>query len=191
MTDQTVPPGAPGITPRWTSSAKSAVGTAAGRRAGSGLRSATVSSTKSITRLDTASIRDFGFIVTAKDYFSEEKRDTDHTVVLIEDGVPAFRLVNTSRDGRYRITKSVLSDPNREVVLQEFILKRWLGKPSDYQVYALISPHLVNAGTGEYGLGMATSREVPMLFAEAQGQSLAVVSSVPWTCAVGRLCRDL
>jgi len=26
-------------------------------------------------RLDTACIRDFGFIVTAQDYFSEEKRD--------------------------------------------------------------------------------------------------------------------
>ncbi len=30
MTNQTVPPGAPGIPPRWTSSAKSAVGAAAG-----------------------------------------------------------------------------------------------------------------------------------------------------------------
>ena len=79
---------------------------------------------------------------------TEEKRDADHTVVLIEDGVPAFRLVNTSRDGRYRITKSVLSDPDREVVLQEIHFEALVGKASDYQVHVLVSPHLVNAGAG-------------------------------------------
>ena len=54
-----------------------------------------------------------------KDYFSEEKRDTRQTIEMIEDGVPAFRLVNSSTDGRYRITKIVFSDPLREVVLQQ------------------------------------------------------------------------
>ena len=124
MIDQTIPPGAPGISPRWTSSAKSAVGTAAGAQSTLWFTiSHGIVNEVYAPRLDTASIRDFGFIVTAKDYFSEEKRDADHSVVLIEDGVPAFRLVNTSRDGRYRTTKSVLSDPDREVC-KGFILKR-------------------------------------------------------------------
>ena len=117
MTDSIVPPGSPGIQPRWTSSAKSAVGTAAGAESKIWFTiSHGVLNEVYTPRLDTACIRDFGLIVTANDYFSEEKRDADHTVVLIEDGVPAFRLVNTSRDGRYRITKSVLSDPDRAVL---------------------------------------------------------------------------
>ena len=81
-----------GILPRWTSSAKSAVGTAA--RAESRVWftiSHGVLNEIYAPRLDTACIRDFGFIVTAKDYFSEEKRDTSNTVAMIEDGVPAFR----------------------------------------------------------------------------------------------------
>jgi len=181
MTDQTVPPGAPGIPPRWTSSAKSAVGTAAGP--GSRIWftiSHGILNEVYTPRLDTACIRDFGFIVTAKDYFSEEKRDADHTVVLIEDGVPAFRLVNTSRDGRYRITKSVFSDPDREVVLQQLCFEALMGELSDYRVHALIAPHLVNAGAGNTAwVGDFKGR--PMLFAEARGTSLAIASSVPWT----------
>ncbi len=38
--------------------------------------------------------------------------------ILLNFAVPAFRLVNTSIDGRYRISKTVFSDPVREVVLQ-------------------------------------------------------------------------
>jgi glucoamylase len=181
MTDSIVPPGSPGIQPHWTSSAKSAVGTAANAASRVWFTiSHGVLNEVYTPRLDTACIRDFGLIVTAPDYFSEEKRDADHTVVLIEDGVPAFCLVNTSRDGRYRITKSVLSDPDREVVLQELHFEALMGKLSDYQVHALISPHLVNAGAGNTAwVGDFKGR--PMLFAEARGTSLAIASSVPWT----------
>ena len=81
MTDQTVPPGAPGIPPRWTSSAKSAVGTAAGAESRIWFTiSHGILNEVYAPRLDTACIRDFGLIVTANDYFSEEKRDADHTV---------------------------------------------------------------------------------------------------------------
>ena len=141
MADQTVPPGAPGIPPRWTSSAKSAVGTSAGAESKVWFTiSHGILNEVYMPRLDTACIRDFGLIVTAPDYFSEEKREADHTVEPVEDGVPAFRLINTSRDGRYRITKSILSDPEREVVLQELHFEALVGKLSDYQVHALISP---------------------------------------------------
>ncbi|MDB5605475.1 MAG: glucan 1,4-alpha-glucosidase [Bradyrhizobium sp.] len=130
-------------------------------------------------RLDTACIRDFGFIVTAKDYFSEEKRDTQHTVEMIEDGVPAFRLVSTSFDGRYRISKTVFSDPVREVVLQQVYFEALVGAPSDYDVHVIIAPHLVNAGADNTGwCGNFKGHE--MLFAEGRGTSLAVASSVPW-----------
>ena len=180
MTDFTVPRGSPGIPPRWTSSAKSAVGTAA--RAESRVWftiSHGILNEIYAPRLDTACIRDFGFIVTAKNYFSEEKRDTHHTVEMIEDGVPAFRLVNTSIDGRYRISKTIFSDPVREVVLQEIRFEALVGALSDYQVHAIVAPHLVNAGADNTGwCGDFKGHE--MLFAEGRGSSLAVASSVPW-----------
>ena len=180
MTDLTVPRGAPGIPPRWTSSAKSAVGTAA--RAESRIWftiSHGILNEIYAPRLDSACIRDFGFIVTANGYFSEEKRATQQTVEMIEDGVPAFQLVNTSIDGRYRITKTVFSDPLREVVLQQIHFEALIGALSDYQLHAIVAPHLVNAGADNTGwCGNFKGQE--MLFAEGRGLSLAVASSVPW-----------
>lgn len=174
------PPGAPGIEPRWTSSAKSAIGTA--------LRSESriwftishgILDEIYAPRLDSACTRDFGLIVTAQGYFSEEKRDTNSQLEMIEEGVPAFRLVNTAKDGRYRITKTIFSDPLREVVLQDIHFEALVGGSSDYAVHAIIAPHLVNAGadntawTGDF-------KGHQMLFAEGRGTSLAVASSVPW-----------
>jgi glucoamylase len=181
MTDVfTVPPGAPGIAPRWTSSAKSAVGTAAaaGSRVWFTISHGILNEIYA-PRLDTACIRDFGFIVTADGYFSEEKRDTVQTGAMLEDGVPAFRLTHTARDGRYRITKTIFSDPDREVVLQEFFFEALVGKASDYAVHAIIAPHLVNAGAGNtvwYG----DFKGHGMLFGSGRGTFLAVASSVPW-----------
>jgi len=175
-----VPPGAPGIEPRWTSSDKSAVGTSVNSAscvwftASHGILNEIYA-----PRLDMACVRDFGFIVTADGYFSEEKRDADHSVQAIEDGIPAFRLVNTARDGRYRITKTIFSDPEREVVLQDIRFEALIGNLSDYRLHALVAPHLVNGGgdnTGWY----ADFKRRPMLFAEGSGRSLAIAASVPW-----------
>lgn len=130
-------------------------------------------------RLDSACTRDFGLIVTASGYFSEEKRDTDSHIEMIQEGVPAFRLINTATNGRYRITKTVFSDPLREVVLQDIHFEALTGSLSDYQVHAVIAPHLVNAGadntawTGDF-------KGHPMLFAEGHGTALAIASSVAW-----------
>ena len=62
--------------------------------------------------LDIACIRDLGLIVTdGKDFFSEEQVDTDSAIEWLAEGVPAYRLTNTHRGGRYRITKEVVTDP--------------------------------------------------------------------------------
>lgn len=174
------PPGAPGIEPRWTSSDKTAVGRAAGQ-AGNAWFTASHGILNEVyaPRLDQASIRDFGFVVTAKDYFSEEKRDADHLVETLEDGVPAFRLTNTAKDGRYRITKVILADPDREVVLQDIHFEALIGDLSDYRLHAIVSPHLVNGGANNTGW-YDDFKGHPMLFAYGTSRSLAVASSVPW-----------
>ena len=174
------PPGAPGIEPRWTSSAKSAIGTALGSNSRVWFTvSHGILDEIYAPRLDSACTRDFGLIVTASGYFSEEKRDTNNHIEMIEQGVPAFRLVNTAKDGRYRITKTIFSDPSRGVVLQDIHFEALLGNPSDYAVHAIVAPHLVNAGSDNTGWS-GDFKGHQMLFAEGRGTSLAVASSVPW-----------
>ena len=88
------PPGAPGIEPRWTTSAKCAVGTALSERSRVWFTmSHGILDEVYYPRIDQASIRDMELLVTdGTDFFSEEKRHTRHQVELLAPGVPAYRL---------------------------------------------------------------------------------------------------
>src|SRR5512140_1401825 len=109
-------PGAPGIPARWTSSAKSGVGTSLSNRSRIWFTfSHGIFNEIYYPRIDQACVRDMGLIVTdGLDFLSEEKRDTSTKVLWQEAGVPAFQLVNTCRQGRYLIEKEILSDPQRD-----------------------------------------------------------------------------
>jgi glucoamylase len=181
-TDAITPPGAPGFQARWTSSAKSGVGTAltAASRVWFTLSHGILNEIY-YPRVDTACTRDFGLIVTdGNGYFSEEKRDADHEVAMFEEGVPAYHLVNTARDRRYRIEKDILADPQREALLQQVRFEALEGDPANFRLFALISPHLVNAGANNTAW-VGDYKGTPMLFASGpRGLSLAIASSVPW-----------
>ena len=117
----TAAPGWPGIPPRWTSSAKSGVGTAtsAKSRVWFTLSHGIVNEVY-FPRMDQANTRDLGLIVTdRKDFFSEEKRSTTSRITPVARGVPGYRMVNECMQGRYRVTKTILTDTHRDVLLQE------------------------------------------------------------------------
>ena len=177
-TTVSAPPGYPGIAPRWTSSAKIGVGTA-------------MSSDNSVwftishgivnevyyPRLDVANIRDLGLLITnGKDFFSEEKRHAEHDYELLEDGIPAYRITNTCLDKHYQIKKLIYCDPQKNVLIQEIEFIPLIGKLEDYHLYALLAPHILNAGwhnsceTGEF-------KGHPMLFAKGENTSLSLAFS--------------
>ena len=114
-------PGWPGIPPRWTSSAKTGVGTALNLHSQVWFTiSHGILNEIYFPRVDQACTRDLGLMVSdGKGFFSEEKRNCRFENVPIEPGVPAFELVNTELDGRYRIEKEIFTDPYRNVVLQK------------------------------------------------------------------------
>ena len=174
-------PGWPGIPPRWTSSAKTGIGTALNNHSKVWFTlSHGILNEVYFPRVDQACTRDLGFIVTdGNDFFSEEKRNCTFENQPIEPGVPAFELVNTCNSGRYRIHKDVFTDPYRNVVLQKIRFEPLQGQLSDYHLYALLSPHLANAGYGNTGW-MGDYKGVPMLFAEHDGANLCLASSAPW-----------
>ena len=93
-------PGWPGLPARWTSSAKSGIGTAVSRdsRVWFTLSHGIVNEIY-YPRVDHACTRDFGFIVTdGQSYFSEEKRDTRSETSQVAPGIPAYRIHNTSAE---------------------------------------------------------------------------------------------
>ncbi len=129
--------------------------------------------------IDQACVRDLGLLVSdGSTFFSEEKRDAVSRVDWAAPGVPAFRVVNTSRDGRYRITKHIVADPYRDTVLQQTKFDALDGR-SDYQVYALLAPHLANGG-GDNSAWVGDYKGVPMLFAARGGTCLALACTPGW-----------
>lgn len=172
-------PGWPGISPRWTSSAKEGIGTA-------------LSSTSRVwftlshgilnevyyPRVDQACTRDFGFLVAGDGgYFSEEKRAAIHSVATEESGVPAYVLSSTCPEGRYQIVKEIICDPNYDVVLQRITFRQNEGE--NLRLYALLAPHLVNGGAGNTAW-LGDYKGEPMIFAEGDGTAIALAAAAPF-----------
>ena len=174
-------PGWPGIPPRWTSSAKSGTGTSLGSpnrvwfTIGYGILNEIY-----YPDVDRACTRDVGLIVTdGREFFSEEKRHATHQVICPTEGVPAFLLTNTCKDGRYGIEKEIIAAAGLHAVLQRTRVEPLRGRLDDYRVHVLAAPHLGNRGSGNTAW-MGEHKGTPMLFAERDAFALALACSVPW-----------
>ncbi len=173
-----VAPGWPGIPPTWTSSAKTGAGTSAGTHSRVWFTlSHGILDEVYFPFIDQPNTRDLGVLVAdGRDFFSEEKRDVDCVIAPIAPGVPGYVLTNTSKQGRYRIRKTIITDPRRDVVLQRTRFEPLQGAMQDYSVYALLAPHLEDHGSGNYAWRGAY-KGMPMLFAQRGGTTLALACS--------------
>src|SRR5437867_4714177 len=149
-TENSVAFGAPGIEPRWTSSAKEGVGTAyhTSCRLCFTLSHGIINEIY-YARVDQPNTRDFQFLITDGETFChEEKRDLNHLVEYPERDCLFYRLTNSERRGRYRLIKHVLADPHRSVLLihtqVDVIDESLRGK---LRLYALLATH----GAGNSG----------------------------------------
>jgi len=174
-------PGGSGSPARWTSSAKTGVGTALSDKSKVWFTlSHGIFNEIYYPRIDQACVRDMGLLVTdGEGFFSEEKRDCDSKVHWLAEGVPAFGLVNSCRDGRYRIEKQIVSDPQRDTVLQQVHFIAQQGSLNSYHLYVLLAPHLGNHGGGN-SAWIGEFEGTPILFAQRENRSLALACSAGW-----------
>ncbi len=174
-------PGWPGIPARWTSSAKSGVGTAFNVTSRVWFTlSHGIFNEIYYPRLDQACLRDLGLIITdGDDFFSEEKRHCQHETEYLAPAVPAYKLTNTDQNGRYRITKEILADPQRDVIWQSTKFTATKGSLDNYHLYVLLAPHLGNRGANNTAW-VGDYKGIPMLFAQRNDKVLALACSVPW-----------
>src|SRR5512135_993070 len=153
-TQKSVAFGAPGIEPRWTSSAKEGLGTAyhTSCRVWFTLSHGIVNEIY-YPCVDEPNTRDFHVLITDVETFChEEKRDLDHLLEYPERDCLFYRLTNSEPNGRYRIIKHILADPHRSVVLLhtrlEVLDTALRGK---LHLYALLAPHIARQGAGNSG----------------------------------------
>jgi len=173
--------GWPGIEARWTSSAKSGVGTSLNSVSkvwysiGNGILNEIY-----YPQVDQACTRDLNLIVTdGKDFFSEEKTDTSHQIKNLAKGIPGYLIINSCNKHSYRIEKEIICDPVRDTLLQRIQFFPTNKKRKDFKLYMLLAPHLGNCGSGNTAW-VGDYRGLPMLFAQRGDASLALACSVPW-----------
>jgi glucoamylase len=163
-------PGAPGSVANWTEGDKDGFG------------SATTLASKVWFTLDdgeltevyypdlgTPSARNLEFVVTDGRTFTEtEREDARHQVKLVDRRSLSYRQVNTSRSGRWRITKTYTPDPARAAVLVDVKFESLTGRP--HRLYAIYDPGLSNGGDDDTG----TSRRGELIATDDRAASSLV-----------------
>src|SRR5579863_3466259 len=111
--------GAPGISPRWTHSAKDVIGTAysTASRVWFTVSEGVISEVYFPT-LDRPQIRDLQYVVTdGESFFHDVHRNLESTTEYLGEHGLGVRIVNADPDGRYRIIMEVIVDPHQATVL--------------------------------------------------------------------------
>jgi glucoamylase len=144
-------PGAPGDLATWTEGDKDGMGTATSTASRAWLTLDDGELTEVYAPdLSTPSLRDLQFVVTdGKSFAEREREDATHRIVLRDPRSLTYRQVNTARSGRWRITKTYVTDPRRSAVLVKVRLESLTGRP--YKLYALLDPALSNTGNDDLG----------------------------------------
>ncbi len=179
-------PGAPGIAPSWSSSAKDAVGTShyASRvwfTVGRGILNEVY-----WPRVDRPRIRDLGFIVAdGAGFWSEVKRgDVATKVGSVRPGIPAIEV--SHRHPRYELGLRICADDHSDVVhiearlddLRDVIDAARTSHP--LRLYVLLAPHLGFSGLSNRAW-VDSYKGQPMLFAQSGSASLALAVDPPPT----------
>jgi glucoamylase len=140
--------GAPGVTPTWTSSKKDAVSTAysASSRIWFTVSHGTLNEIYFPT-IDRPQTRDMELLFTdGETFFHEEKRDIAYDFHYVDKDAPAVRVVGSDPQGRYTVTKEIVSDPHHSVVLMNVKITGDEAVLSRMKCYALLAPHLNGGG---------------------------------------------
>jgi glucoamylase len=164
--------GAPGDKATWTNGNKQGVGTSTTLESkvwftlGDGALTETYYPT-----LDRANTRLLELVVSdGRGFFERETEHTRQRIERVDERALAFRQVNESRSGRYRITKTTFTDPARPVVLVDVRFEVLSGGP--LRLYAFFDPAVNNSGLHDTGVVQGGA-----LVAEDAGTAVALVSS--------------
>jgi glucan 1,4-alpha-glucosidase len=144
-------PGAPGASATWRSGDKEGVGTAVSRRSKVWytLAEGTLSETY-YPAADTPNVRDLQFAVSDG---GGSQLESDATVVrtagLADPTSLTYRQVSTDEAGRWRLTKTYLTDPRRSTLLVDVDFRTLSGGP--FSLYALYDPSLAGTSGADTG----------------------------------------
>ena len=142
---QSVAPGAPGASANWTTGNKQGLGTSVGTdsKVWYTLSDGALSEVYYPSG-DRANVRSLEFAVTdGSTFVDRESQDTTHAVRLVDQRSLTYEQVNTAKSGRYRITKTYVTDPARDTTLMRVTFEPLVA--GNYKLFALFDPALANS----------------------------------------------
>ncbi len=168
--------------PRWAHSNKEGIGTAysADSRLWFTLWRGTVTEVY-FPRIDRPQLRDMEFLLTdGSTFFHEEKRHLRAVTERGSDHALSYHIRSEDPDGRYRIHKTVLSDPHLPCLLMRSRLEIDSPDLADrLRLFVLAAPHLNVSGYGNNARVIEVLGQ-SLLTAERDGVALALGSTAPF-----------
>jgi glucoamylase len=142
-------PSGPGLPSNWTPSNNTILGTAANTTSDiwftgyNGIIGEVFYPTA-----DTPNTTDLQFLVgdSGHTWVDEEKVATTSSVQLYDNHSLAWVITNTAASGKYRITKTVYTDPSRSSLIQQVTFTALSGTLANYLLYLLYNPAMHDAG---------------------------------------------
>jgi glucoamylase len=173
--------GQPGIPPRWTHSAKDAVGTAYADSSRVWFTVARgIVNEVYFPTVDRPQIRDLQYLITdGTTFFHDERRHLTSKVEYLDSHGLGVQVTSVDPDGRYQLHKQIITDPHQPCVLIQTRLEpdsRFVGK---LRMFALLAPHLEGGGSSNSGyVAVRAGRET--LVANKGRTWLALGASLPF-----------
>jgi glucan 1,4-alpha-glucosidase len=169
-------PGAPGASANWTTGNKQGLGTSVSTesKAWYTLSNGALSEVY-FPRGDTAQLRSLELAVTdGATFVDRESEDTDHAVRILEPRALAYEQVNTAKSGRYRITKTYVTDPQRSSVLVRVRFEPL--QPGDYRLFVLHDPAMGNSSRDDDASRRGSGRDVALVASQGAAAGALVAS---------------
>src|SRR4051812_19632549 len=138
-------PGAPGASANWTTGNKQGLGTSVptDSKVWYTLSDGALSEVY-FPSGDRANVRSLEFAVTdGSTFVDRESQDTNHAVRLVDQRSLTYEQTNTAKSGRYRITKTYVTDTARDATLMRVTFEPLV--PGTYKLFALFDPALANS----------------------------------------------
>src|SRR4051812_29549540 len=173
---QTEAPGSPGASANWTTGNKQGLGTSVGTdsKVWYTLSDGALSEVYYPSG-DRANVRSLEFAVTdGSTFVDRESQDTNHVVRLVDQRSLTYEQVNTAKSGRYRITKTYVTDSARNATLMRVTFEPLVAGP--YRLFALFDPALANSSRHD-----TATRSGDALLGQDGSVASALVSSPGFT----------
>ncbi len=149
QTTDRVAPGAPGHDAYWLSAAKNGFGTAnsVASRVWFTLNDGVLTEVYYPT-LDVPNVQMLQLVIaTPEGKIETESEDTTHSINVMDNAQSlSFRQENIAKSGAYVISKSYVTDPDRDSLLISVSFRAWKTDSSAYHLYVYYDPSLNNSG---------------------------------------------